>query len=116
MRKKVMEKFACFKNNAYTCSGLTKNIMRVREYDEVKLKVTMPNGQIIIDSGPLDIVCDNFCAGCPVNWDTDDARLEILDSLNEGTPGCEAEFITDNSVWESLVKRADVPGTNVFRR
>lgn len=79
--------------------------MRVREYDEVRLKVTMPDGFIILDSGPLDLVCDNFEAGCPANWDTDDAVLEILDRLNEGTPGCKAEFITDDSVWKSLVER-----------
>lgn len=82
-------------------------IMRVRDFDEVKLKVTMPDGFIIIDSGPLDLVCDNFNAGCPANWDTDDARLEILDKLNEGTPGCQAEFITDNNLWKSLVKRIE---------
>ena len=111
-----MKKFVCFKNNAYTCSGLTKNNMRVREYDEVKLKVTMPDGQIILDSGPLELVCDDFCAWCPINLDTDDALKGIMDALNEGTPGCEAEFITDNSAWESLVKKADVPDTNVFWR
>lgn len=81
--------------------------MRVREYDLVRLKVTMPDGFIILDSGPLDLVCDSFEAGCPINWDTDDARLEILDSLNEGTPGCQAEFITDDSVWKSLVERIE---------
>lgn len=81
--------------------------MRVREYDLVRLKVTMPDGFIILDSGPLDLVCDSFEAVCPINWDTDDARLEILDSLNEGTPGCQAEFITDDSVWKSLVERIE---------
>ena len=81
--------------------------MRVREYDLVRLKVTMPDGFIILDSGPLDLVCDSFEAGCPINWDTDDARLEILDSLNEGTPGCQAEFITDDSVWKFLVERIE---------
>lgn len=79
--------------------------MRVKQNDVVRLKVTMPDGFIIIDSGPLDYVCYNFDAGVPANWDTDDAVLEILDRLNEGTPGCKAEFITDKSVWESLVKR-----------
>lgn len=90
--------------------------MRVRKYDEVKLKVTMSNGQIILDSGPLELVCDNFEAWCPYNLETDDAIKGILDSLNDGTPGCKAEFITDNSVWESLVKKADAPDTNVFWR
>ena len=90
--------------------------MRVRSYDVVKIKVTMPNGQIIIDSGPLELVCAHFCAGCPVSMDIDDARLDILDSLNENTPGCEAEFITDKSVWKSLAKRADDPDTDVFWR
>lgn len=66
--------------------------MRVRQHDEVKLKVTMPDGFIILDSGPLDIVCNNFEAVCPINWNTDDAVLFILDALNEGTPGCKAEF------------------------
>lgn len=79
--------------------------MRVREYDEVRLKVIMPDDFIIIDSGPLDIVCDNFDAGCPVNYDTDDAALEIADRLNENIPGCKVEFITDDSVWKSLVGR-----------
>ena len=90
--------------------------MRVSRSDEVKLKVTMPNGQIILDSGPLDVVCDNFYAWCPINFNTDDALKGILEALNEGTPGCKAEFITDNSVWESLVKKADAPDTNVFWR
>lgn len=67
--------------------------MKVKLCDEVKLKVTMSNGQIIIDSGPLDIVCDNFEAGCPVNLDTDDAALFIRDSIDEGTPGSKVEFI-----------------------
>ena len=81
--------------------------MKVLQNDEVRLKVTMPDGFVIIDSGPLDLVCDNFDAGCPVNWDTDDALLEILDALNEGTPGCKAEFIIDDSIWKSLVERME---------
>lgn len=84
-----------------------KTIMKVLQNDEVRLKVTMPDGFIILDSGPLDLVCDNFDAGCPANWDTDDAVLEILDRLNEGTLGCQAEFITDNNVWKSLVERIE---------
>lgn len=81
--------------------------MRVHEYDEVRLKVTMPDGFIILDSGPLELVCDNFDAICPINWDTDDAVKFISDALNEGTPGCQAEFITDDSVWKSLVERIE---------
>jgi len=90
--------------------------MRVKRYDEVKLKVTMPDGQIIIDSGPLDIVCYNFDAGCPVNWDTDDALPEILDCLNEGVPGTTGEFIFDKAEWKQLCMRADDPEDNVYWR
>lgn len=90
--------------------------MNVRLCDEVKLKVTLPNGEIIIDSGPLDLVCDHFEAGCPVNLDTDDAALFILDSLNEGTPGSKAEFIFDKAEWKQLCMRADDPEDNVYWR
>ena len=90
--------------------------MKVKLCDEVKLKVTMSNGQIIIDSGPLDIVCDNFEAGCPVNLDTDDAALFIKDSIDEGTPGSKVEFVFDKDEWKQLCMRADNPEDNVYLR
>jgi len=90
--------------------------MKVKLCDEVKLKVTMSNGQIIIDSGPLDIVCDNFEAGCPVNLDTDDAALFIRDSIDEGTSGSKVEFIFDKDEWKQLCMRADDPEDNVYWR
>lgn len=56
--------------------------MIVRLCDEVRLKVTMPTGEIILDSGPLDVVCDHFESRCPVNLDTDDAALFIKNRNN----------------------------------
>ena len=90
--------------------------MKVRSYNEVKLKVTMPGGDIILDSGPLDVVCDNFEAGFPASCDTDDAALSIRDELDKGTPGAKVEFITDDSEWELLCMRTDDPEDNVYWR
>ena len=90
--------------------------MKVRSYNEVKLKVTMPGGEIILDSGPLDVVCDNFEAGFPASCDTDDAALSIRDAIDEGTPGSKVEFVFDDIEWEKLCLRADDPEDNVYWR
>lgn len=90
--------------------------MRVKASDNLRLKVTMPDGQIILDSGPLDYICDNFSAGVPANWDTDDAALEIADKLNEGTPGSKVEFITDDAAWKALTQRVADSESNIYWR
>ena len=90
--------------------------MKVRSRDEVRLKVTMSSGEIILDSGPLDVVCDNFEADFPISCDTDDAALYIRDAIDEGTPGSKVEFVFDDIEWEKLCLRAGDSEDNVFWR